>query len=216
MTSPRLPAPRHLEYPVAGPDGPQGVGRSGPLLWPLPIWYSHSLTTLPTGQLRGSCNCHHHRVLGQVFGRFLPLLAHLKGWQIMANELWPEVVGQNHRILASGRHPAAPWATCSVLLGQGLLWLTKLTPMVLHWEYSRLQLKGTYYAKLTFSLLLYVYLRIRSASPPLKRKFRQLSQCFVICKVKKWVCKRAVWISPGLWRNRPGYSRPCTWYLRPY
>ena len=53
-------------------------------------------------------------------------------------------------------------------------------------------LKGTYYAKLTFSLLLYVYLRIRSASPPLKRKFRQLSQCFVICRVKKWVCKRAV------------------------
>ena len=32
-------------------------------------------------------------------------------------------------------------------------------------------LKGTYYAKLTFSSLLYVYLRIRSASPPLKRKF---------------------------------------------
>ena len=66
------------------------------------------------------------------------------------------------------------------------------------------RLKGTYYAKLTFSLLLYVYLCIRSASPPLKRKFRQLSQCFVICRVKKWVCKRAVWISPGLWRNRPG------------
>ena len=59
-------------------------------------------------------------------------------------------------------------------------------------------LKGTYYAKLTFSLLLYVYLRIRSASPPLQRKFRRLSQCFVICRVKKWVCKRAVWISPGL------------------
>ena len=41
-----------------------------------------------------------------------------------------------------------------------------------------------YYPKLTFSLLLYVYLRIRSASPPLKRKFRQLSQCFVICSQK--------------------------------
>ena len=65
-------------------------------------------------------------------------------------------------------------------------------------------LKGTYYAKLTFSLLLYVYLRIRSASPPLKRKFRQLSQCFVICRVKKWVCKRAVWISPALLRNKAG------------
>ena len=63
---------------------------------------------------------------------------------------------------------------------------------------SKRTLKGTYYAKLTFSLLLYVYLRIRSASPPLKRKFRQLSQCFVICRVKKWVCKRAVWISPAL------------------
>ena len=49
-----------------------------------------------------------------------------------------------------------------------------------------------------------VYLRIRSASPPLKRKFRQLSQCFVICRVKKWVCKRAVWISPVLWRHRAG------------
>ena len=65
-------------------------------------------------------------------------------------------------------------------------------------------LKGTYYAKLTFSLLLYVYLRIRSASPPFKRKFRQLSQCFVICRVKNWVCKQDVWISPGLWRHNPG------------
>ena len=89
------------------------------------------------------------------------------------------------------------------------------------WSVNAMQsfLKGTYYAKLTFSLLLYVYLRIRSASPPLKRKFRQLSQCFVICRVKKWVCKRAVWISTRLVTSQGGwfeYSRPRTWYLRPY
>ena len=66
-------------------------------------------------------------------------------------------------------------------------------------------LKGDILCKTHFFRCFYMYICV-SGLPPhtLKRKFRQLSQCFVICRVKKWVCKRAVWISPRLWRNRPG------------